>query len=256
MNADKINILFTGLSGNDSALQNLSNSDKVNLIHFPTIEISETILSIEEKDKINIADDYNYLIFTSINAVKYFLLHYRKDYSKLNCKAKIVAIGEKTTSLLLNNNIDVDLIPSNSSSGSIDKLLTNNLVNQKSILIPGSSIAKSDLFNSLESKGALVDFIAVYKNMIPKNISDSLMDRVRNTNFNLFVYTSPSTFYNFVSLFKIDNVQNYFSNKLIATIGPVTTEAIKKQNLIVNIEPNEYNLSSLTKNILDYYKLN
>ncbi len=256
MSSSKINILFTGLSGNDSSLQSLVNSDKVNFIHFPTIEIGESELTREENEIINVAANYDYLIFTSINAVKYFLHHYRNDFSKLSCKTEIVAIGEKTASILIENSIDVDLIPLNSSSESLDELLTEKLVNEKSILIPGSRLSKADLFNSLEMKGAMVDFIVVYENGVPNNIASNAFDAVASRDINLFVFTSPSTFYNFVSLFNIDDVSLYFTNKVIAAIGPVTKEAIEKENLSVNIIPSEYNLNSLTTEIENYYKLN
>ncbi len=256
MNSSKINILYTGLSGTDSGLQSLNNSGKVNFINFPTIEIVNSKLTIEEKDKIDVADSYDYIIFTSINAVKYFLNHYENDSSNLNCKTKIVAIGKKTASILIDNNIDVDLIPENSSSNCLDKLLTEQLVNKKSILIPGSRLAKADLSNSLEIKGALVDFIVVYENEIPKNIDSNDINNVTNKDINLFVFTSPSTFYNFVSIFNIENVELFFESKIIATIGLVTKDAIEKENLSVNIMPSEYNLSSLVIEIKKYYKLN
>lgn len=256
MSFDKTNILYTGLSGNDSALQQLINSDKINFIHFPTIEIGKSELSISEKNKIKFADSYDYIIFTSTNAVKYFLQNYGGDYYTLTRKTKIVAIGDKTASLLISKNIDVDLIPKSSSSKSLNELLTENLVSTKSILIPCSRLSKVDLSTSLESKGAMVDFIVVYENLIPKNISTDLMYNILKTNIDLYIFTSPSTFYNFISIVEITDSPNYFANKLIASIGPVTTEAIEKHNVKVNIEPHEYNLSSLTKEILEYYKLN
>jgi len=256
MNSNRINILFTGLSGNDSSLQPLINTDKVNFIHFPTIEIGEAKLTLGERDKIDVADSYDFIIFTSINAVKYFLLNYNNDFSILSSKTEIVSIGEKTASILIENSIDVDLIPTNSSSESLNELLTEKLVNGKSILIPGSRLSKADLSNSLEMKGAMVDFIVVYENGVPNNISSNIFDDVVSTDIDLFVFTSPSTFYNFVSLFNIVDVESFFTNKIIAAIGPVTKEAIEKEYLNVDIIPSEYNLDSLTIEIKNYYKLN
>ncbi|MCF6268685.1 MAG: uroporphyrinogen-III synthase [Melioribacteraceae bacterium] len=256
MNSNKINILFTGLSGNDSALQSLIKSDKVNFIHFPTIEIRKSELSREEKNKINNADSYDFLIFTSINAAKYFLQLYENDFSTLSYTTNIVAIGEKTASVLLNNNIDVDLISNNSSSESLDELLTEKLVSKKTILIPGSRLSRVNLFNSLKVKGAMVDFITIYENEIPEKISNIEKEKIRNTKINLIVFTSPSTFYNFVSIFNVDDVKEYFSDKVIATLGPVTKRALEQENLSVEILPSKYNLNSLTTEIRNYYKLN
>lgn len=256
MNDKKINILFTGISGSDLALKSLINSDKINFIHFPTIEIGKANLSINDLNKIKFADSYDYIVFTSINAVKYFVNLYGDDFTNLSRKTKIVAIGEKTASALIDKQIDVDLIPHNSSSNSLNSLLKAELVANKSILIPCSRLSKSDLSISLESKGAMVDLIVVYENNVPQNISDSLKQNILSMEIDLFIFTSPSTFYNFISIFEIKDINRYFANKTIASIGPVTTEAINKHNLKVSIEPSEYNLNSLSKHILNYYKLN
>ncbi|PIQ08927.1 MAG: hypothetical protein COW71_09175 [Ignavibacteriales bacterium CG18_big_fil_WC_8_21_14_2_50_31_20] len=256
MELRKINILFTGISGKDTALNPLINSDKVSFIHFPTIEIGKSNLSIADKNKLKFAESYDFIIFTSTNAVKYFLLDYGNDLNNLTRKTKIVAIGKKTASTLIDKQIDVDFIPHNSSSQNLKEILTVNLVKNKSILIPCSRLSKDDLSVSLEAKGAMVDFIVVYENKIPENIPTELMQKVLKLEIDMFIFTSPSTFYNFISIFEITESPNYFFNKIIASIGPVTTETIKKHNLKVNIEPSEYNLKSLTEEILNYYKLN
>ena len=256
MNNDKLNILYTGLNSDNSALEFFINSNKVNFVHFPTIEIIEHKLSFFELEKIKNPDKYDYIIFTSINSVKYFLKYFDNNFSNMSCKAKVIAIGQKTASLLLKNNIDIDLIPQSSSSESIDGMLTTSLINKKSILIPGSNLSKADLFSSLESKGALVDFVAIYDNVVPENIPQSFIEKINLDDFDLFVFTSPSTYFNFVNIFKIENVLHFFSHKTIAAIGPVTKEALQKDNLEVKIVPSEYNLTALTNEIINYYKLN
>jgi uroporphyrinogen-III synthase len=256
VSSSKINILFTGLSSNDAVLNPLMNHDKINFINFPTIEIRKRQLTIDDLNKIENANRYDYLIFTSANGVSYFMKYYKNEFSTLNCNTSIIAIGKKTASLLLSNNIDVDIIPSNSSSKSIDMLLTSNLVKGKSILIPGSKLSKVDLLNSLEDKGAMVDFVAIYENGIPQNISAKSIEKVKMDDLNLLVFTSPSTFHNFLSIFKIDNTQQYFANKNIATIGSVTKEAIENEKLSVDIIPQEFNLNSLINEIMNYYKIN
>ncbi len=255
MNKSNLNIFFAGSSQNNSEINALSEFVNVKLTFFPTIEIIPLQLSKQEKDIINYADDYDFLIFTSTNAVKYFFLNFEKELITLNRKAKIVAIGKKTAEALFRENIDVDLIPSLSSSESIDKLLSENFVKGKSILIPGSKISKADLFISLENKGAAVDFIAVYDNKPPSNIPDFIKKNIDNKTPDLFVFTSPSTFNNFIKLFEIDNPRTYFNNKDIAVIGPVTEQVVTAQNIKVTIKPEDFNLASLKKEIIKFYKL-
>ena len=251
MRKNKLNILFTGLNGSDSSLQALKNSGRINFIHFPTIEITPAQLSIDDINKIQKANSYDYIIFTSVNSVKYFTQIYSKDLSTLNCSTRIVAIGKRTASLLIEKNIDVDLIPQNSSSESINKLLTKNLVERKSILIPGSKLSRTNLFKSLEAKGASVDFVPIYENKVPSDVNNT----IEKEKLDLIIFTSPSAFYNFISIFEIKNLEEYFSGRTIAAIGSVTKEAIEKKNLTVKIMPEKFNLESLSNEIKKYYKI-
>lgn len=256
MDKKKINILFTGLAKDDSALYNLANFEKCNFTNFPTIQIVGVSLTGEEQKKISAAENYDYIIFTSANAVYYFLENYKNDFSNLSYRTKIVAIGKRTALQLLSNGIDVDLIPSNSSSLKLGELLTKKIVNKKSIFIPCSDLAKVDLSNSLKSKGAYVDSVVVYKNVIPRYLTKTNIAKIDTTNMDLLIFTSPSTFHNFLQIFRIDNEKDFFKTKTIAAVGKVTKNEIEKKCLKVDIIPSEYNLNSLTAEIKNYYKLN
>ena len=255
MNGNELNILFTGLTEKGSEINSLAEYKDVRLIKFPTIEIMPLPLSREDLNIINYAADYDFLVFTSVNAVKYFFSSFNGELTTLNRKTKIVAIGKKTAEKLMRNNIDVDLIPSASSSESIDVLLSKNLVDGKSVLIPGSKISKADLFQALVNKGAAVDFVAVYDNQLPGKVPEDIKEKTDSNFFNLFVFTSPSTFNNFIKLFEIGNPRSYFADKDIAVIGPVTERAITERNIKVAIKPDKFNLTALKNEIINFYGL-
>jgi uroporphyrinogen III methyltransferase/synthase len=69
----------------------------------------------------------------------------------------------------------------------------------------------------------------------------------------LFVFTSPSTFENFLQIANVKNPFQYFSRFNVAAIGPTTKEAIESRKVKVNILPDEFTINGLTKKIIDYY---
>ena len=77
-------------------------SNLVNIIHKPLIQIQE--LSFNEH---LLNHDYDWLIFSSKNAVKYFY-----EYLKSVKVKKVAVIGEKTAQYCEDLNINVDFIPS------------------------------------------------------------------------------------------------------------------------------------------------
>ena len=73
----------------------------------------------------------------------------------------------------------------------------------------------------------------------------------------MFIFTSPSTFENFLQIASKlvgTNPVKYFTGYDVAAIGPTTRAAIESRNVEVNIMPKEYTLEGLTKAIIEYYR--
>jgi uroporphyrinogen III methyltransferase/synthase len=84
-----------------------------NCIEFPTIEIAPPDDWAPLDDAINKIRDYNWLIFTSVNGVKFFfkrLLENKKDVRALG-EIKVCAIGPKTADAVKGYGIMPDMVP-------------------------------------------------------------------------------------------------------------------------------------------------
>ncbi len=247
-------ILFTGLVKDKNDFAELKNNG-AEIIFFPTIKIVELLLTENEKEKLNNALNYDYLIFTSVNAVRFFFNKFEKNINEINnSPVQIIVIGDKTKKAAANKGFKILLMPEKSSSNSLNEFLDKEKVFGKKILIPGSKIANPELRNSLLTKGAAVDFIPVYNTVSADDYSEATIEKIKNSLFDLIVFTSPSTFDNFVKLLKLKNIQSFFERQSIASIGPVTKREIEKRNLTVNILPENYNIKSLIKEIIKFYK--
>jgi uroporphyrinogen-III synthase len=228
------------------------------VITFPTLDIvppdswelfDEFILNNNKID---------FIIFTSAYAVKMFSkrleeLHILINYSKI----RVVAVGTKTSAMCEKFGIPINIIPKNfSSEGVITELLKFNL-NKKIIFIPRSAIGREELPGGLEELGAVIKSIPVYSVAVPSrqsiapNIENLLMSKP-----DLYIFTSPSTFENFLQILSITDPLHYFSGMLIAAIGPTTRTAIESRNLKVNIIPDEFTIEGLAKKIVKYYNMN
>ena len=80
----------------------------------------------------------------------------------------------------------------------------------------------------------------------------SNIELLKNAKPDLFIFTSPSTFENFLKILKINNPVQYFNGYDIAAIGPTTKTAIENRNVHVNILPGEYTIDGLAKAIIDF----
>jgi uroporphyrinogen-III synthase/AcrR family transcriptional regulator len=226
-----------------------------NVIIFPTLDIvppnswKEFDAVVTGKSKIH------FLIFTSAHAVKMFLrrcdeLKIRFDFEN----TKIVAVGNKTASVCEKNKIPVNIIPKKfSGTGVIEELVNYDLA-EKLIFIPRSAIGREELPEGLEALGAEIKTAAVYNVSLPseEKIKDSI-DMLNRNKPDLFIFTSPSTFENYLRIMKISDPVEYFSGYNIAAIGPTTKAAIENRNVHVNIMPAEYTMDGLAKAIIGFY---
>jgi len=225
------------------------------VIIFPTLDVvppdnwKEFDLIITGKSKIH------FLIFTSVHAVKMFLKRCEElaiifDFEN----TKVVAVGNKTASICEKNNIPVNIIPQKfSSTGVIEELINYDLRN-KLIFIPRSAIGREELPEGLKALGTEIKTAPVYNISLPSedNIKKSV-ETLNKTKPDLFIFTSPSTFENFVRIQKIDDPVQYFTGFDIAAIGPTTKTAIENKNVHVNIIPGEYTIDGLAKAIIEFY---
>lgn len=226
------------------------------VIIFPTLEIvppqnwnsfDEVVL---DKKKID------FLIFTSAHTVAMFSQRIRElgiDFSF--SKTKVVAIGSKTSQICKQHNIPVNIIPEKFSGEGVVEALAKFILKNKLVFIPRSSLGRTELPKGLSELGAIIKTAPVYDVSLPRNdvIEDNL-SKLRKSKPDAYVFTSPSTFENFLTIMNIDNPVNFFKNVDVAAIGPTTKAAIESKKVRVNIMPSEYTINGLANKMIEYYK--
>ncbi|EJD78556.1 uroporphyrinogen-III synthase [Staphylococcus epidermidis] len=205
-------------------------SHLVDIIHKPFIQLKQ--LHFNEK---LLDHSYDWLIFSSKNAVKYFY-----PYLK-NVKVKKVAvIGDKTAQYCNELGISVDFVPRDfSQEGFLDEFK----ISEQHLLLPSSEKARPKLVQQLSKYNEVVK-IDLYR-PVPnfKNISQ-VKSLVRKHQIDAVTFSSSSAveFY-----FKEDNVpefDHYFA------IGKQTARTILKFNASVKVA-NKQTLDSLIDKIIE-----
>lgn len=228
------------------------------VIIFPTLEISPPT-SWDEFDKIVTEQDkIDIIIFTSAHAVKMYAQRLSELNVEINYKQmKVVAVGSKTYSVCESYNIPVHIIPKKFSGEGVVEALSRYDLKDKTVFIPRSALGKEDLPHGLAVLGAKIKSVPVYNVSPPtkENISENVK-KLGNSKPDLFIFTSPSTFENFLQIMGISNPVNYFKSFDVAAIGPTTQSAIESKKVNVNIMPEEFTIQGLVKKVIKYYKKN
>ena len=166
---------------------------------FPTIKIIPPA-SWKELDKvIKNLSRYDWILFTSINGVKYFFkrLHFVKKDTRHLKGIKIGAIGPGTAEALMDMGINPDLIPDKYWAEGVVEGLKGSLLDGKRVLLPRPVIARDYIPKKLTEMGAIVDVAEAYQTVKPEYSQDQLSTLFKDSAIDMITFTSPSTVDNF-----------------------------------------------------------
>ena len=222
------------------------------VIDFPMIECTAIDPSTSVREIIRQIEKFHWIIFTSSNGVSQFyrLLYETTNLSEIPPGIKISVVGVKTALELKKTGKTAD----HTGTGNTAENLVNELIIKKSlqncnILLPLGNLAPDTLQNRL-SEIAEVTRINVY-NTIKTVVSDKEpVERIKNNNYDLVLFTSPSGVINFA-----DTVGSELMNPelRIASIGKVTTRAAEQFGLICKITAETSTYEGLANEIITYY---
>jgi len=216
------------------------------VIYIPTIEITPIMPNKKLKQTIGSLHTYDGIIFTSVNSVSFFfngLMKYGKDSRTLN-GIKIIPIGNATTMRLISRGIIPDILPKEFSSEGIIEVLKTMKIRNKKFLLPRAKEARDVIAEYITQKGGTCDVVPLYKTTIPKNPA-LLLEKP-----DIITFTSSSTVTNFIALYG----SNILKESIIASIGPITSETLKKNDIQVHIEAQRYDIPGIVEAIIEYIK--
>jgi uroporphyrinogen-III synthase len=226
------------------------------VIIFPTLEIVPPSSWKQFDEAVSDNNKIDFIIFTSTHAVKMFIERSRELNITFNFnKIKVVAVGNKTASTCKELGIPVNIVPSKFSGDAVVDELSKYNLKEKVIFIPRSAIGREALPQELRELRAIIKSVPVYNVSLPSEESIKVNIEQLNTNKpNLFIFTSPSTFENFLQIMKIEDPVRFFKGYLVAAIGPTTKSSIEERKVKVDIIPDEFTIDGLAKAIVNHYK--
>lgn len=252
------NIVVTRSEEQSSRLIELLKSAGSNIISIPAINIIPVQDYSSFDDFVLNSPVIDYIIFTSSNAVKYFFNRLGELNLQLNfSKIKVAAVGESTKKTCLENNIQVEITPEQYNAAGLLKKFETIDIKNKYMLIPCSSIARTELSLGLKRSGAIVESFPVYDVALPDPDEIKLYrEKMAGIEPDLFIFTSPSTYKNFLKMFNIMDAEDFFRNSAVAVIGSTTAGAIKESGVGIDIIPNKFTADGLFDKIIEHYSNN
>ena len=226
-----------------------------NCLEYPTIEVVPAQDHRPLDEAIQDMASYDWLVFTSVNGVKYFferLFALGKDVRALH-HVRTAVIGPATAERLREHGLRSDIVPESYRAESVVAAFSGEDVAGKRILLPRAAEARPILPEELRKMGATVDEIHIYHTQPVTDGAEALVEDLENGRVDMVTFTSSSTVNHFHTLLPAERQSALMTNVKTASIGPITTETAESLGLRVDVTADEYTIPGLCQAIQTFF---
>lgn len=194
--------------------------------------------------------EFDWLVFTSAYGVDGFFTRLRvmgRDARALG-SVKIAVVGPQTRAALAAYGVRADVEPKNFESASLIPALRKRerLVGKRCLLMR-THIALPELERGLRRAGARPEAVAAYRTVRVRKIPAKAKEALRSGGVDWLTFTSASTVDNLRALIGKKEFMRTAHLAKIASIGPVTTRALRRAGLRPTVQARPYTMDGLVE---------
>lgn len=243
-------ILVTRARDQAGSLASLLAQAGAEVVEFPTIAIRPLDPAPLDAALCRLSE-YDWLIFTSANAVDIFFLRMRET-GVSTPMPPVCVIGPATAEQVRAWNADVALEPELYQAEGVLAAFAERVgeLSGLRLLLPRAQEARELLPQELERRGARVDVIPIYETVPPPGGADRLRSLLDSHPIDLVTLTSSSTARNFAEL---AGGPERLRNLRFAAIGPITAETARRLGMAVVCTARESTIPGLVQAIVEYF---
>jgi uroporphyrinogen III methyltransferase/synthase len=187
-------------------------------------------------DAIRRIHTYQWLLFTSANAVEQFM----DRMGERRPSIPVAVVGSATAAKLGDWGLKAAVVPKEFRAEGLLAAFPENMVGTR-MLFPRAETARELLPDELRRRGATVDIVTVYRTV--KAFSGNIGEILETEPVDCVVFTSPSTI--------PDGLHNLPTRTALAVIGPVTREAA----LLLGLKPDIVSVESTIQSLVEAMKV-
>ncbi len=194
--------------------------------------------------------DFDWLILTSINGVRFFFNRISElgfEIAALN-GCRVCAVGSKTAEELNRFGVIPDIVPEQYTGEGIVAAFENIDLKESKVLFPKADGARDLIPEKLSGMGAILNDPVLYRNIMPDSLPDEAHKALENHQLDAAIFSSPSTVRNLAVLAGgAERLAGLLAGLVVASIGPVTTKACQELGISVTVEPEKATLEDLVE---------
>jgi uroporphyrinogen-III synthase len=234
------------------ALENLG----AEVLLMPTVSFAPPENSSELDAAMKNKKDFDWILFTSQNAVRFMFLR-ACELSHVQpvqaLRPKVAAVGWATAQAAKNLDLRVDYVAQTHSGESLAAELREQLVGKR-VLLPRSDRVDDRLPDALREAGAQVKEVVAYRTLRPASLDPEILGALRKAEVAAIVFASPSAYHNLTAFVPAAELNALSERVPFAAIGSTTTRTLREAGARVAIEANDSSSAGLADAIAKYYQ--
>jgi uroporphyrinogen-III synthase len=224
---------------------------------FPAISFSEPSDTAELDRAIRSLGKFDWILFTSANAVHFFARRCRKLGVEPSHAGnyRCAAVGQATASAVAADGFPVDHVAQEFLGAALAHELSASIAGKK-IVLPRSERARPDLPDALKAAGAEVTEVVAYHTGGVGVIEPEVMRAIQDAQVDVISFFSPSAIENMRGELGEELLSRLAARAALAAVGPVTAAALRNAGLRVAIEAPLATAESMAIAIENYFSTN
>jgi uroporphyrinogen III methyltransferase/synthase len=206
------------------------------------------------------AREFDWIVFSSAHAVDAFVDRFLggpQDFRALN-GVRLCVVGPATGERLARHGIKADLIPAEYRAEAVVRAIADTgEMKSRRVLLPHGDIGRELIADGLRNLGADVTEVIAYRTVAVEAEREGEPDVYRmllERRIDVVTFTSASAVRNFVRVVGAEPSADLLRTTVVASIGPVTSEAAQQCGIQTTIMPASYTIPALVDAIVKYFE--
>jgi uroporphyrinogen III methyltransferase / synthase len=243
-------VLVTRARGQSATLSSALRDAGAHVLECPAIAIAAPASWDSLDAVLTSLSRYSWIVFTSANGAEAFFR--RLDALGLHgaplAGMKVAAVGSATAGELRKRGVEADAVPRRFQASEMAPLLGEP--SGLRVAVVRAAVGREELIDTLREGGAVVDLALAYQTLaeeIPRDVVAMISDGV----FDAVTFTSPSTVDSLFAGAGEAGRARLAERVVLASIGPVTSEALRRHGARTIVEADEATAASLAGAVID-----
>lgn len=223
------------------------------VLELPLIDVAKAVDQDTLAEVLTEFGSYDWIVFTSANGVRFFFEEFHRVFDDIRALGalRFACVGDATAKAVAEQHIRVECQPKIATADALaEELIATGSLDSAKLLVVTGNLNRDSLIKKLEEARAIVDGLQVYKTEKTDLSAEPAAQEFRARGADAILFASSSAVQSFVDQAGALKLGKDAIRPLAGSIGPQTSETMKKTGMPVDFEARTPSLEALVEAVV------